>query len=112
MISSTLNDSKAESVDVKEYLAVLLKRKWLVLVCFLLSMACTTAFLFTRQPIYRANARLFVSTSSDLGSTIDINVEKDQTFYATAMEVMQSQSMLRRVQQRMRKTPEEIRENL
>ena len=35
-------ETKADSVDVKEYLAVLLKRKWLVLVCFLLSMAATT----------------------------------------------------------------------
>src|SRR5690242_4662201 len=112
MISSTLNDNKVESVDVKEYLAVLLKRKWLVLVCFLLSMACTTAFLFTRQPIYRATARLFVSTSSAAGTVVDYIDEPNQSFYATAMEVMQSQSMLRRVQQHMRKTPEEIRENL
>src|ERR1043165_7750066 len=107
MISSTLNENKAESVDVKEYLAVLLKRKWLVLVCFLLSMACTTAFLFTRQPIFRASAKLFVSTAS-AGMTVDFQDEPERSFYATAMEVMQSQSMLRRVQQHMRKTPEEI----
>src|SRR4051794_25005247 len=112
MINSTLNENKAESVDVKEYLAVLLKRKWLVLVCFLLSMACTTAFLFTRQPIYRASAKLFVSTSSSSGMTVDLIDEKEVAFYATATEVMQSQSMLRRVQQHMRKTPEEVRENL
>jgi len=111
MINPTLNDGKNESVDIKEYLAVLLKRKWLVLVCFLLSMACTTAFLFTRQPIYRGSAKLFVSTSV-AGMTGDIVEEGEKTYYSTAMEVMKSQSMLRRVQQRMRKTPEEIRENL
>src|SRR5437867_20691 len=111
MISSTLNENKPETVDVKEYLSVLLKRKWLVLVCFLLSMACTTAFLFTRQPIYRANAKLFVSTTTEMPTSNIVN-ENERTFYATAIEVMQSQSMLRRVQQRMRKTPEELRENL
>ncbi|MCG3146964.1 MAG: hypothetical protein PCFJNLEI_00400 [Verrucomicrobiae bacterium] len=111
MINPTLNDGKSESVDVKEYLAVLLKRKWLILVCFLLSMACTTAFLFTRQPIYRATARLFVSTSIG-GMTADLVSESEKAFYPTTISVMQSQSMLRRVQQRMRKTPEELRENL
>lgn len=111
MINPTLSENKAETVDVKEYLAVLLKRKWLILVCFLLSMACTTAFLFTRQPIYRASAKLFVSVSSS-GTTVDIVEEKESTFYQTAIQVMQSQTMLKRVQQRMKKTPEEIRENL
>jgi capsular exopolysaccharide synthesis family protein len=100
-------------VDVKEYLAVLLKRKWLVLVCFLLSMACTTAFLFTRQPIYRSDAKLFVTTANfDIVPGNDLIRVGEQSFYSTADQVMQSQGMLRRVQVRMRKTPQEISENL
>lgn len=110
MTNATLTDTNAGTVDVKEYLAILLKRKWLVLVCFLLSMACTTAFLFTRQPIYRATAKMFVSIST--GITSELVVESENQFYSTSVAVMYSQSMLRRVQQRMRKTPEEIRENL
>ncbi len=111
MVNPTNNEAAATSVDVKEYLAVLLKRKWLVLVCFLLSMACMTAFLFTRQPIYRAAAKLFVSTTGGV-PTSDIVSESDQTFYSTAIEVMRSQTMLRRIQQRMHKIPAEMRENL
>jgi len=110
-VNSNINENKAESVDIKEYLAVLLKRKWLVLVCFLLSMACMTAFLFTRQPIYRAAAKLFVSNMGGVPTT-DIVAEPDQTFYTTAIEVMRSQTMLRRVQTRMHKIPAEMRENL
>ena len=112
MVNPAINENKpAESVDIKEYLAVLLKRKWLVLVCFLLSMACMTAFLFTRQPIYRAAAKLFVSNMAGVPTT-DIVTEPDQTFYTTAIEVMRSQTMLRRVQTRMHKIPAEMRENL
>jgi uncharacterized protein involved in exopolysaccharide biosynthesis len=36
-------ENRHESVDIKEYIVVMLKRKWLVLICFLLSMAGTTA---------------------------------------------------------------------
>src|ERR1041385_6467124 len=111
MISSTLNDSKAETFDVKEYLAFLLKRKCLVLVCFLLSMAGTTAFLFTRQPIYRANAKLLVTTAGGVLPTAEVQAD-GQGFYATQIDIMLSQTMLKRVQTRMKKTPDEIRESL
>ena len=105
-------ENRAETVDIKEYVAVLLKRKWLILVCFLLSMAGTTAFLFTRQPIYRANAKLLVARAGSSLPTAEAVSEDARTFYATQIDIMLSQTMLRRVQQRMRKTPEEIRENL
>ena len=111
MLNPTQNEAKPETVDVKEYLAVLLKRKWLVLVCFLLSMACMTAFLFTRQPVYRASAKLFISTTGGV-PTSEIVVENEGSFYSTAFEVMRSQTMLRRVQQRMHKIPAEMQENL
>lgn len=111
MTNPTLSENKGESVDVKEYLSVLLKRKWLVLVCFLLSLACMTAFLFTRQPIYRASAKLLVSSVDALPVT-DFVKENEYTFYSTVIELMQSQTMLKRVQTRMRKTPDEIREGL
>ena len=111
MVNPTQNETKPESVDVKEYLAVLLKRKWLVLVCFLLSMACMTAFLFTRQPIYRASAKLFISMLGGVPVS-EVVVESDSAFYSTAIQVMLSQTMLRRVQQRMHKIPAEMQENL
>lgn len=111
MLTQPATETRVESTDIKEYLAVLLKRKWLILVCFLLSMAGTTAFLFTRQPIYRATARLLVTTTGSL-PTAETVVEETRSFYATQLSIMQGQTMLRRVQQRMKKTPEEIRENL
>jgi uncharacterized protein involved in exopolysaccharide biosynthesis len=104
-------ENRAETVDIKEYVAVLLKRKWLILVCFLLSMAGTTAFLFTRQPIYRANLKLLVSAAGSVIPSAEA-VQEGRGWFGTQIDIMTSQTMLRRVQQRMRKTPEEIRENL
>jgi len=111
MLNQAPTETRVEATDIKEYLAVLLKRKWLILVCFLLSMAGTTAFLFTRQPIYRATARLLVTVTGSL-PTADTVVEESRTFFSTQLSIMQGQTMLRRVQQRMKKTPDEIRENL
>src|SRR5437867_5588519 len=104
MINPSPADTRAESVDIKEYLAVLLKRKWLVLVCFLLSMAGTTAFLFTRQPIYRSNAKLLVTVAGGVLPTAEVQSE-GAGFYATQIDILLSQTMLKRVQTRMKKTP-------
>lgn len=64
-----------------------------------------------RTPIYRASAKLFVSTTGGV-PTGDLVTANDATFYNTACEIMRSQTMLRRVQQRLHKTPVEMRENL
>jgi capsular exopolysaccharide synthesis family protein len=111
MLNQPTTEGRAETTDVKEYLAIVLKRKWLILACLLVSMAGATAFLFTRQQIWRANARLLVTTTGAL-PTAEAVVENTHTFYATQLNIMQSQTMLRRVQQRLKKTPDEVRENL
>jgi tyrosine-protein kinase Etk/Wzc len=105
-------EHRSENVDIKEYLVVLLKRKWLVLICFLLSMAGTTAFLFTRQPIYRANAKMVVRNAGGSLPVSEVMREDESRFYATEINILTGQTMGRRVQQRLRKTPEEAHENL
>src|ERR1017187_1051879 len=105
-------ENRSESVDIKEYIVVLLKRKWLVLICFLFNMAGTTAYLFTRPPIYRANAKMRVTTTGGSLPVSEVMREDEGRFYATEINILTGQTMLRRVQQRLRKTPEEIHENL
>lgn len=112
MNSPSFLETKSESVDVQEYFAIILKRKWLILICFLLSLAGTSVYLFTRQPIYRAKAKLLVvRTGSDL-PTASVRIDEDRSFYSTELDIMRSHTMLRRVQQRMRKTNEEMNELL
>ena len=105
-------ERRSESVDIKEYLVVLLKRKWLILICFLLSMVGTTVFLFTRQAIYRADAKMVVRNAGGSMPVSEVMREDESRFYATEINILMSQTMLRRVQKRLGKTAEEIRENL
>jgi capsular exopolysaccharide synthesis family protein len=105
-------ENRPENVDIKEYIVVLLKRKWIVLICFLLSMVGTTAFLFTRQPIYRADAKMLVRNAGGSVPVSEVMREDESRFYATEINILTGQTMGRRVQQRLRKTTEEIRQNL
>src|SRR5580693_2847146 len=94
-------ESRAENVDIKEYVVVLLKRKWLVLICFLLSMIGTTAFLFTRQPIYRADAKMLVRNAGGSVPVSEVMREDESRFYATEINILTGQTMGHRVQQRL-----------
>jgi capsular exopolysaccharide synthesis family protein len=105
-------ERRPENVDIKEYIVVLLKRKWIVLICFLLSMIGTTAFLFTRQPIYRADAKMLVRNAGGSVPVSEVMREDESRFYATEINILTGQTMGRRVQQRLKKTADEIRQNL
>src|SRR2546427_115959 len=112
MINQNVAENRSESVDIKEYIAVLLKRKWLVLIFFLLSMGGPPPLLFTPPPNFYADAKLLVTTAGGSVPVSEVTREDESRFYATQMEILTEQTMLHRVQLRMGKTADEIRENL
>ena len=66
----------------------------------------------SRTPIYRANVKLLV-TKSGLGTPAGGSTrEDDNRFIATQADILRSVTILRRTQQRMKKTVEEVRDNL
>ena len=70
---------------------------------FAVQMAVTTAFLFTRTPIYRATAKIMFA---------DKTPQSTAALVANEVEIFKSLTMLRAVEARLRKTPGEIREQL
>ncbi|MEI8064494.1 MAG: Wzz/FepE/Etk N-terminal domain-containing protein [Verrucomicrobiota bacterium] len=106
------NNEQSQSVDIKEYLAILWRRKWLIVLCFTLSLGGMIAFLFTQQNIWRINAKLLITkTGSGLPSANLTNDDTDR-FIPTQIEVLTGPTVMRRVQQRMKKTPQQIESNL
>jgi capsular exopolysaccharide synthesis family protein len=96
------------TVDIKEYISILLKRKWLILICFLLSMAATTAYLFTRQPVYRATLKIAVNPLGAWTGSEEYREVRERAFLGTQLEILRGRVLMQRVQRRLRKTPEEV----
>jgi len=111
-----MNDSEkneqGQSVDIKEYLAILWRRKWLIVFCLTLSLGGMTVFLFTRQTIWRINAKLLITKSGSGLPAADLTNEDGERFAATQIEVLTGPTVLRRIQQRMKKTTDQINENI
>jgi polysaccharide biosynthesis transport protein len=76
-------DSAAESIQIRDYLSVLLKRKWWIISCVALAFILATYYNMTRIPIYRGTATLQIiqDNTSSLVST-DRKVDLDSGYFA------------------------------
>lgn len=78
-----------------------------VLLCLTMITACES-----RTPIYRANVKLLITRSSATAPVNDSTREDADRFVAAQSEVLLGANILRRTQERMNKTVEEVRNNL
>ena len=110
-VNSDQNE-QGQSVDIKEYLAILWRRKWLIVFCLTLSLGGMTVFLFTRQTIWRINAKLLITRTGSGLPEADVTRDDPDRFIPTQIEIITGPTVLRRIQQRMKKTPEQIIDNI
>ena len=101
-VNSDQND-QGQSVDIKEYLAILWRRKWLIVFCLTLSLGGMTVFLFTRQTIWRINAKLLITRTGSGLPEADVTRDDPDRFIPTQIEIITGPTVLRRIQQRMKK---------
>ncbi len=97
-------DVEMQGPGLRDYLYILLKRKWLVIGAFLTIFLAVALYTFLRTPIFRTTARLQI-TQDNPGSQVSVrdklpellggdDVEK---FQQTQYEILHSQSLARRV---------------
>ncbi len=99
-------DAEMQGPGLRDYLYILLKRKWLVIGAFLTIFLAVALYTFLRTPIFRATAKLQI-TEDNPGSQVSANdklpemfgydvVEK---FQETQYKILQSWSLAQRVVQ-------------
>ncbi|MEI8314214.1 MAG: polysaccharide biosynthesis tyrosine autokinase [Verrucomicrobiota bacterium] len=106
------NNEQGQSVDINEYLAILWRRKWLIVVCFVFCLSGMIVFLLTQPTIWRVNAKLLITKTGSGLPAADITHEDTDRFIPTQIEIITGQTVARRIQQRMKKTPEQIGANI
>src|SRR5665648_409205 len=90
---------------LKEYVHILLKRKWCVIITFLSIFLTVVLYTFLRTPIYRASATLQL-TQDNPGSSVNAQDsiskfftagDSEDKFLQTQYQILQSWSMAERV---------------
>lgn len=96
-------------VDLKQYFHIVVKRIWLVALCFVISIAVTVVNLAKQVPVYRATATILISRGLPLPEVVrqrDLDVMGD--LMETQTRIVQSGTVISRARERMNRPAEEI----
>jgi capsular exopolysaccharide synthesis family protein len=93
-----------DSVDLRDYLDIILRRKWLVLSIVFVSLITTFIVSYSMQPLYKAKARIELSVQAPrvtkFEDTMTSQIETRQ-FIQTQLKLLQSESLADRVIERL-----------
>ncbi|MEJ5363563.1 MAG: polysaccharide biosynthesis tyrosine autokinase [Desulfosoma sp.] len=89
-----------DTVDLRDYMEILLRRKWTVISVLMVVFATTLVVSFTMTPVFKAQARLEVSPKETTVTKFeDVVASQLQTreFMQTQVKLLQSESLAQRV---------------
>jgi succinoglycan biosynthesis transport protein ExoP len=98
--SKSYGASAIEPTNLREYLFVVLKRKWLILSLMLVVTSLVTIQMFRQPSIYEAQTEVQIDpkTKSVLETKdIQINVQSDPTYWATQLKLLENPALARQV---------------
>lgn len=88
-------------IDLREYWQIIVKRKWTVIVFFLIVVTAVTTATFLMTPIYRATTVLQIEKEAakvvEFKDATPIETSGDRDFYQTQYELLKSHSLAQRV---------------
>ncbi|NVM20672.1 MAG: polysaccharide biosynthesis tyrosine autokinase [Desulfobacterales bacterium] len=93
-----------EQVDLRDYLRVIIKRKWTVAVVFAVVVITVTIHAFTATPIYEATTRLIIDKENPNVVSIQEVMAVDTSgsdYYQTQYRIMESRAVAREVIKRL-----------
>lgn len=97
--------------DLKQYFHVVVKRIWLVTLCFIIAVSVAVVSLMKQEPYYRSTAVLRVTENNNMpgvGSSGTGGSFQGSDYYAIQQNLLKSPSILNRAQERMSVTVTEL----
>ncbi|MCR4438391.1 MAG: polysaccharide biosynthesis tyrosine autokinase [candidate division KSB1 bacterium] len=94
-------------VSLKDYMRVLYRARWIILICFLAVVGSTAFFTFRAEPIYQGTAKLMIQDEGGVGRMVfDVTgYMKKETMINNQVEILKSRSVAERVVQSLEASP-------
>lgn len=97
-----LSSRSVDIFDIKQYFHVILKRIWLVALCFFVSVGVTMVFALQEEPLYRARATLLLSQGLPLPAILrQEEMQLRGEYLATQQLILQSGMLKDRAKERL-----------
>ncbi|MBW1698688.1 MAG: polysaccharide biosynthesis tyrosine autokinase [Deltaproteobacteria bacterium] len=95
-----MEEEREEQIDLRDYLRVLLKRRWIIFSVFMIVVLSVAVHTFTATPIYQATARIVIEKENPNLVSIQEVMAVDATgsdYYQTQYRIIESRSVAREV---------------
>jgi tyrosine-protein kinase Etk/Wzc len=88
-----------QQLNIQDYLRVLYRGRWIILIAFLGVLIVTAIFTFTADPVYQAKAKILVDSQGSMQRAIfDVNYLNPQsTAISNQVEILKSRTLTERV---------------
>jgi capsular exopolysaccharide synthesis family protein len=86
-----------KEIHLRDYLRVLLKRRFTLLTCFLIINAVVVIMTFTATPVFEASARLLIEKNNVNPLSSDVLLGRDPEFLETQTQIIKSMPVSRKV---------------
>lgn len=99
-----IEEEREEEIDLRDYLRVVLKRKWTVITVFTVIVVTVAIHTFTATPIYQASTRLVIDKENPNVVSIQEVMAVDASgtdYYQTQYKIMESRTVAREVIRRL-----------
>lgn len=99
-----MEENREEQIDLRDYLRVILKRRWTVITVFTVIVVTTAIYAFTATPIYEATTRLIIDKENPNVMSIQEVMAVDASgtdYYQTQYKIIESRGVAREVIKRL-----------
>ena len=104
---------KFNIIDIKQYFHIVVKRIWLVALCFVIALGVMVVMLLREVPTYRASANLLLTTGVPLPvQQREVGYLRGADFFQTQIRLINSSLVMGRARDRLGRPASEIREQL
>ncbi len=91
-----MGEKAIDIVDIKEYVGIILKRKWLVIACFIVCLGTMTVILMLQQPTFTAIAKIQTQPGIDIDDPIRLAEARARASVPNALENLRSEELINR----------------
>ncbi len=99
-----MEQNREEKIDLREYMRVIMKRKWTTITVFSIIVISVTIFSFTATPIYQASTRLVIEKENpnvvSIEEVMAVNASGTD-YYQTQYKIIESRTVAREVIKRL-----------
>jgi len=103
-----LEESKELQFTFEEYLQILYRGRWIIFLCFLVVVVCTTYFTLTAPQVFEASALIMVKEEGELRRQLfkEANPFQKETTINNHIEILKSRSLAKDVIRRLEEMPQ------